>query len=67
MHKRLALRPGTSTGRICDHPTVEPNGTARDGCDIGAVERGASPDAATALFASDFELATLLLWSAVRP
>jgi len=54
-------------GRIYDHPIVEPNGATSDGCDIGAVERGASPDAATALFASDFELATLLLWSAAQP
>ena len=53
-------------GRIFDHPAVEPNGATSDGCDIGAVERGASANAATAIFASDFELATLLLWSAAQ-
>ncbi len=54
-------------GRIFDNPTVEPNGTTSDGCDIGAVERGASANAASAIFASDFELPTLLLWSAAQP
>ncbi len=53
-------------GRIYDHPAVEPNGATSDGCDIGAVERGASPNAASAIFASDFDLATLLLWSAAQ-
>jgi len=52
--------------RAFDLDTVA-NGAGSDGCDIGAHERGADPDAALALFADDFEIGNLLLWSAEAP
>lgn len=48
--------------RIVETPGV-PNDPASDGCDIGAVERGATAGSETALFSDDFELGHSLLWS----
>ena len=52
--------------RIVDSAAV-PDHPSSDGCDIGAVERGASAGAATFLFADDFELGHALLWSLEAP
>lgn len=52
--------------RAFDHPTV-PTHAASDGCDIGAVERGASADSAAELFLDGFELGHALRWSAEAP
>ncbi len=52
--------------RAFDHPTV-PTQAASDGCDIGAVERGASADSAAELFLDGFELGHTLRWSAEAP
>jgi CSLREA domain-containing protein len=49
-------------GRTYDHPGVA-NHAISDGCDIGAVERGASPNVAGPIFADDFESGRLLFWS----
>jgi CSLREA domain-containing protein len=51
--------------RIVD--TQVPDGTASDGCDIGAYERGGDPQADPALFEDDFEAAHLLYWSTAAP
>ncbi len=52
--------------RAYDHPAV-PNLKTSDGCDIGAVERGASGDSAAELFLDGFELGHTLRWSAEAP
>ena len=44
-----------------------PNGPGSDGCDIGAVERGANAATALALFDDGFESGTTLAWWGERP
>ncbi len=51
------------TGRSYDHPGVA-NHAISDGCDIGAVERGATPNVSGPIFVDDFESGRLLFWSA---
>jgi CSLREA domain-containing protein len=52
--------------RRMPEPAV-PNHPASDGCDIGAIEYGASGVTGRAIFADDFELGHDLLWSAATP
>ncbi|MBP9144406.1 MAG: hypothetical protein KBI44_07980 [Thermoanaerobaculia bacterium] len=59
------LRGAASSHRAHDVAAV-PDNPEGDGCDIGAVERGASSPART-LFVDGFESATTLFWSADLP
>ncbi|MBZ0089327.1 MAG: hypothetical protein K8H90_03000, partial [Thermoanaerobaculia bacterium] len=53
-------------GRAFDHPQVVDDALS-DGCDIGAVERGAAPGSGSSLFADDFETGRLLSWHGEAP
>lgn len=57
---------GAAGGRAFDHALVV-DGAASDGCDIGAVERGAAPGSGSSLFADDFETGRLLSWDGEAP
>lgn len=55
-----------ASGRIVDIGAL-PNGPGSDGCDLGAVERGANAATALVLFDDSFENGTTLAWWGERP